>query len=88
MLQLEHQRITMIPVLTSPHVLVFKTNIQTKNEAQKLKHVLNKKSILKWNVDVEDNDKVLRIVANAKDLHALEIIRVINAEGIYCEELE
>jgi len=67
-------------------VLVFKTNISTQTEARKLQSVLNKKAILKWNVDLEDCDRVLRIVSTG--VSPLEIISLARKKGLECVELE
>jgi hypothetical protein len=68
------------------NILVFKTNISTKTEARKLQSVLNKKAILKWNVDLEDCDRVLRIVTT--DFSSGEIISLARKKGVECVELE
>ena len=67
-------------------VLVFKTNLQFKKDVNRLSPVLSKISgILRWNVDREDIDKVLRI--ETRVLTAQEIIRLVNNAGYFCEEL-
>jgi len=67
-------------------VLVFKTNISTDTEVQQLNDVLNTGSIIKWNVDVDDCDKVLRIVT--QELNPAWIISVLEGKGLACIELE
>jgi hypothetical protein len=67
-------------------VLVFKTNLQFKKDVNRLSPVLsNMSGILRWNVDREDIDKVLRI--ETRILTAQEIIRLVNNAGYVCEEL-
>jgi copper chaperone CopZ len=67
-------------------VLVFKTNLQFKKDINRLSPVLsNISGILRWNVDREDIDKVLRI--ETRILTAQEIIRLVNNAGYICEEL-
>jgi hypothetical protein len=67
-------------------VLVFKTNLQFKKDVNRLSPVLsNMSGILRWNVDREDMDKVLRI--ETRILTAQEIIRLVNNAGYVCEEL-
>lgn len=67
-------------------VLVFKTNLQFKKDINRLSPVLsNISDILRWNVDREDIDKVLRI--ETRILTAQEIIRLVNNAGYVCEEL-
>jgi hypothetical protein len=67
-------------------VLVFKTNISSRAEAERLQPVLNNKAIVKWNLDMEDCDRVLRIVT--KGFPSDEIISFAKREGLECEELE
>jgi len=67
-------------------VLVFKTNLQFKKDVNRLSPVLgNVADIIRWNVDREDIDKVLRI--ETRVLTAQEIIRLVNNAGYFCEEL-
>ena len=69
-----------------PEVFVFKTNLETDHDRTAIAPVLNDHPfILQWNVDKHDIDKVLRIVTN--NLTANDIIRLIQNEGYYCEEL-
>ena len=70
---------------TKQTILVFKTNINKQNE-NKLAQFLNKPEVLKWNIDFEDCDKVLRIVT--KSLTCEEIILAAKQKGITCAELE
>ena len=67
-------------------VLVFRTNIKTRTEIQKLRPVLNKRAVIRWNVDFEDCDKVLRVVTQT--LTAAEIIHAVTQKGLECAELE
>jgi len=67
-------------------VLVFKTNLQFKKDVNRLSPVLgNTADIIRWNVDRDDIDKVLRI--ETRGLTAQEIIRLVNNAGYFCEEL-
>ena len=67
-------------------VMVFKTNIIYKKDIKKLSPVLSANpQIIKWNVDSEDVDKVLRIVP--EKISAEEIIRLVEEQGYNCEEL-
>lgn len=67
-------------------VLVFKTNINYKKDIKKLSPVLSANpQIIKWNVDSEDVDNVLRIVP--EKISAEEIIRIVEEQGYNCEEL-
>ena len=68
-------------------IYVFKTSVKTKIQARKLKPHIDK--ILpeaKWNFDLDDCDKVLRI--DSEENIVLPIIHVLNDHNFYCVELE
>jgi uncharacterized radical SAM superfamily Fe-S cluster-containing enzyme len=68
------------------HILIFKTNIRFKKDIKLVQPLLEKhSSILKWNIDRHDSDKVLRLEA-VKNI-AKEIIKQLRQAGYYCEEL-
>lgn len=68
------------------NILVFRTNIRFKKDLRKIADVLEPvESIITWNVDREDRDKVLRI--EAKDLETEEVNLMIQRAGYLCEEL-
>ena len=68
-------------------VYVFKTSVKYKKQIKKVAQELNKmKEIQEWNFDLEDCDKILRIVA--RNLNSVLICNLLNSLGIYCEELE
>jgi hypothetical protein len=69
----------------SLEILVFKTNIHQEEQLEKVGRILNKKGILRWNVDKHDIDKVLRI--EALDIEPEEVIHWLQKEGLECEEL-
>ena len=67
-------------------VLVLKTNIRYKKHLKEVAPLLDgQHSILRWNVDLQDRDKVLRIEAAALPIN--DIIQLIQQAGFYCEEL-
>lgn len=67
-------------------VSVFKTNIQYKKQVRQLAPVLDAvKAISRWNVDLHDIDKILRIEAD-KELLA-EIESLVQHAGYHCEAL-
>ncbi len=69
------------------NILVFKTNIEDIKQVRKLSpHLKNIHGILKWNVDLHDCDKVLRIEAN--DLPPNSVEEILQQAGYYCVELE
>jgi hypothetical protein len=68
-------------------VLVFKTNIQDRNQVKKLSPLLKKiRGILRWNVDLQDCDKVLRVETEGARPGSIE--EVLQNAGYYCTELE
>ena len=68
-------------------VLIFKTNIKTKKNVNTLKSFFNSQSsIIKWTVDIEDIDNVLRIEAT-NNLSESHLINQIKTLGFYCDEL-
>jgi hypothetical protein len=77
----------MIGLISEPqNVLVFRTNITTRTEAQKLLSSLNKKEIVKWSIDLEDQDKVLRIIS--ENFSPEEIVILAKEKGVECVELD
>jgi hypothetical protein len=68
------------------HVLVFKTNMHLKKDAKKIKPLLHQLSSIKnWNIDRDDEDKILRI--ESETLCQDEIINILHTAGYHCEEL-
>lgn len=68
-------------------VLVFKTNIRYRKHVDAIEpHIENHPGILKWNVDLKDADKILRI--ETIDLHPSKIEGLIKNAGYNYEELK
>ena len=68
------------------HILIFRTNIETEDAHKEVSVLLNAEtSIIGWNIDREDIDKVLRIESHANNTS--EIIHRISQAGFFCEEL-
>lgn len=68
-------------------LLIFKTNIGTKNKLKTVKSLFNNHATIKrWTVDMEDIDNVLRIEA-IEPLAERDVIDLINARGLRCEVL-
>ena len=68
-------------------IFVFKTAVKTKIQIKKLKPHIDK--ILpkaKWNFDLEDCDKILRI--DSEENIVLKIIDLLNIHKFNCEELK
>jgi hypothetical protein len=68
-------------------IYVFKTSVKTKIQAKKLEpHIDKILPLAKWNFDLEDCDKILRI--DCEENIVLRIIDLLNIHKFYCEELE
>lgn len=68
-------------------IFVFKTSVKTKHQVAKLKPHINR--ILtseKWNFDLDDCDKILRIESDKNTV--LKITGLLNINKFYCKELE
>lgn len=69
------------------HILIFKTNIATTVDCSKVAPILNQQPfIVKWTVDMEDVDCVLRVVATEQTIS--RVIALVNACEYECAELE
>jgi hypothetical protein len=68
-------------------ILVFKTNLRfKKNISEAVSHIEKIPGIVRWNVDLQDRDKVLRI--ESKDLAPHVVEQTLTEIGFYCKELE
>jgi len=68
-------------------ILVFKTNIENMKHVSKLYPLLKAiKGILKWNIDTEDVDKILRV--ETVNVAPTKIEMALQSAGYYCKELE
>ena len=69
------------------NILIFKTNIQTEFDKLRIKNVLDASHrVLKWSIDMEDVDHVLRVVSDS--LSPEQIISILDYVGFECAELE
>ena len=67
-------------------ILVFKTNVRSRRRVNDLASHLEKlEGILKWNVDLQDVDKVLRVESASVSARAIE--HKLQQAGYFCEEL-
>ena len=67
-------------------VLVFKTNVRNKKHVTEVANRLAQFSdINRWNFDLQDKDKILRVEAD--DLSAKIIENTLQQAGYICEEL-
>ncbi|MBI3259158.1 MAG: hypothetical protein HYZ54_06770 [Ignavibacteriae bacterium] len=67
------------------HILIFKTNIHSPIDMEAIAPHLDSPHIIRWSVDREDIDRVLRIEATHDA--STEIINTIQKAGYLCEEL-
>jgi hypothetical protein len=68
-------------------IVVFKTNINTQTDKLRVKDALDENTFIEdWSVDLEDVDKVLRVVS--EHLTVTEITELINQIGFVCHELD
>jgi hypothetical protein len=68
-------------------IFVFKTSVQTKVQIKKLKpHIDQRLPNAKWNFDLEDIDKILRI--DSEENIVLNITDLLTGHSYRCEELE
>lgn len=68
-------------------IFVFKTSVKTKKQIKALKPQIDlifPKA--KWNFDLEDCNKILRIESEENVVH--EIQKLLNIHNFYCEELD
>ncbi|WP_163409708.1 hypothetical protein [Flavobacterium ajazii] len=69
------------------NILIFATNIKTKNDKEKISTELNENpEIIQWNIDQEDIDCVLRIVSET--ISEEQIINILNKHNFNCTPLE
>jgi len=67
-------------------VLILKTNIRYKKQVKTVAPLLDgQDNISRWNIDLNDIDKVLRIESD--DMELTEVVQIIKEAGFYCEEL-
>lgn len=68
-------------------IFIFKTSVKTKLQAKKLKpHINELLPDEKWNFDLQDCDKVLRI--DSDESIVSKIRGLLQTHQFYCEELE
>jgi hypothetical protein len=68
-------------------ILVLKSNIATYSDLMQIQQPFNHHpEILKWNVDLDDCDHVIRIVSPS--LTVADIEELVKSNGYQCSELE
>jgi hypothetical protein len=68
-------------------IYVFKTSVRTKTQVRKLQpHIDTMLPAEKWNFDLQDCDRILRI--DSEENIVLKITALLNIHKFSCEELE
>ncbi|WP_257668998.1 hypothetical protein [Parapedobacter tibetensis] len=68
-------------------IFIFKTNVSAQEQVQKVAALLGSMTLIKqWNFDLEDCDRVLRVVS--LNLQPALIENLLRQEGIDCEHME
>jgi len=68
-------------------IFIFKTSVKTKKQQLQIKwHIDATLPLAKWNFDLEDCDKILRV--DCEENIVLKIIALLNNHKFSCEELE
>lgn len=65
---------------------IFRTNVADEAQRETLRGVLDLEEVIEWSVDLEDIDKVLRVVCTAGDADIYK--QKVKVQGFICEELE
>lgn len=70
------------------NLFIFKTDLNSSSKIFKLRKLLSDRTrIVSWSIDLDDKDKVLKVSVN-KGIQELELVSLIEANGIRCEALE
>lgn len=68
-------------------LFILRTNIETKQSIKQVKSIFDGNSdIIKWSIDIEDIDNVLKIEATT-NLSETDIINQLKTQGIFCDVL-
>ncbi len=67
-------------------ILIFKTNISTKKRVHEISTLFDPiKQIKDWSIDLEDCDRVLRVIS--LNIHYRAIEELLTSAGIYCKQM-
>jgi len=68
-------------------ILIFRTNVNAREHIEKVEAILRSITQIKhWNFDLEDCDRILRIVAS--NLQPTRVEALLRKEDIVCEHME
>ncbi len=83
MLQQQNYNYTM----SQTELYIFRTDIKSKKKVKSLKQVFNQHSdIVRWSIDLEDIDNVLRIIATPS-LTEDDVMDLVRVKGFYIQVL-
>lgn len=69
------------------YVHIFATSIYSDNDVEQVGRLLSQlPSVLRWNIDLDDIDKILRIESQSDTIQ--EIIHQLHSNGYHCQELQ
>lgn len=81
------KRETLLKTNVVMEILVFKTSLSNVHRIQDIEPSLDvHPDIYQWNVDLNDEDNILRIMAN--NMAGEEVENMLLSAGYYCEELK
>lgn len=81
------KRETLLKTNVVMEILVFKTSLSNVHRIQDMEPSLDvHPDIYQWNVDLNDEDNILRIMAN--NMAGEEVENMLLSAGYYCEELK
>ena len=67
-------------------ILIFKTDVKYKKDVSAVMPYLNNiRDIIKWNFDLSDVDKILRIETNS--MQPVKVEQTLQLAGFHCSEL-
>jgi hypothetical protein len=73
-------------VNANTNIFIFRTNISSEAHRDELRSIFENMGVLDWSVDLEDCDRVLRVVCRTGEPD--DYIREVVGRGFECEELQ
>lgn len=67
-------------------VMVFRTSVMHEQEVSRVKSLLTIPAIEQWNFDLEDCDRILRVISDTISPRYVE--SALHSAGFLCQELE
>ena len=73
--------------IVEERVLILKSNVSTYSDLLQIQHPLDHHpDIIRWNIDLDDCDHVIRVVT--PNLTIADVCELININGYQCSELD